>query len=1272
MLNRLIAWSLRNRVVVLSIAALMLAAGAWTASRMPVDVFPDLTAPTVTVLTEAHGMAPEEVESLVTFPIETAVNGSTGVRRVRSSTAQGISVVWVEFDWGIDIFRARQTVAEKLQSLAAALPTGVAPPQLAPVSSVMGEIMMIGLVGPQSRAELRTVADWTIRRRLLAVPGVAQIIPIGGEVKQYQVLADPGRMVAAGVTLAEVVRAARGSNENASGGVFMHQGQEYVIRGIGRAQSVGDIGATVVAMRGGVPVTIDQVATVVIGPAPSFGDASVNAKDAIVLAVQKQPGANTLELTTRIERELADLQRALPPGMRIEGDLFRQSDFIAVAVANVMKALRDGALLVVVILFLFLWNFRTTAISIVAIPLSLVVAIFAMKLLGITINTMSLGGMAIAIGALVDDAIIDVENVFRRLKENHQRAEPQRRPTLQVIYDASREIRASIVNATLIIIVVFLPLFFLGGVEARLLRPLGFAYVVSILASLLVAVTVTPVLCAYLLPSAKAILHGDESALVRWLKRHYERVLRLVLAHPRRVLGAAAATLLISVTATPFLGSAFLPEFNEGALTVSVVTVPGTSLAESNAIGRRVERILLAHPAVKNTDRRQGRAELDEHAQGVNAAEIDVTLNPEMDKETLLEDLRREFAVIPGTSVTIGQPIGHRIDHMLSGTRANIAVKVFGPDLYRLRQVGAEVRSAMESVPGVADLQLEQQMDVPQLRIRADRQAMARFGMTVGELAEAIDIGFNGETVSQVMEDGRSHDLVVRFPPELRATPEAIASVAFDTPTGQVVPLSQLATVTVDRGPNAISRENVQRKIVVQANVAGRDLGSTVEEIRETIGRTVTLPAGYHVEYGGQFEAQEESTRTLGALSLLAIAAIFLILFAEFRSARTAGLVMANLPLAVVGGVAAVWLTGGVVTVASLVGFVTLFGIATRNGILLVAHYRHLLAEGVPFREAIFQGSVERLSPILMTALTAGLALIPLALGGGEPGNELQTPMAIVILGGLLSATALNMVVLPALYLLYGDRHVTAPMDDDILEPNAPLFPVPRATMATMALLVAGLLTVLPSEALAHGVASGDKGYIQSIVGVHLIPFAYLGAKHMVTGYDHLLFLLGVIFFLYRLKDVGVYVTLFAIGHSTTLLLGVLTGVSVSAYLIDAIIGLSVVYKALDNLGAFRAWFGVQPNAKIATLVFGLFHGFGLATKILDFELSPAGLVPNLLAFNVGVEIGQLLALGAILTVMTHWRKRSSFARHAYTTNVIVMGAGFVLMGYQLAGYFIL
>jgi len=1042
MLNQWIAWSLRRRFVVLALAALVLVGGAWTASRMPVDVLPDLTAPTVTVLAEAHGMAPEEVEALVAFPIETAVNGATGVRRVRASLAAGIAVIWVEFDWGTDIFRARQVVAEKLQTLAGSLPPDLPPPVLAPVSSVMGEIMMVGLTGPQSSAELRTTADWLIRRRLLAVPGVAQVIPTGGEVRQYQVQPDLARMRAAAVTLAEVVEAAAASNAVATGGVYVRDGQEFLVRGIARARSVEDIALTTVAVRNGAPVLLRDVAEVRLGTATPIGSGAVNAQPGIVLAVQKQPGANTLELTRRIESELSALQAGLPEGMRLHTDLFRQADFIAVAIRNVRIALLDGAVLVVLILLLFLANVRATAISVLAIPLSLAVAVLAMRALGFTINTMTLGGMAIAIGALVDDAIIDVENVFRRLKENHHLPSGQQHPALRVVYRASREIRGSIVSATLIIIVVFIPLLLLGSVEGRLLRPLGVAYIVALVASLVVAVTVTPVLCYLLLPKSRAVQEERESRVVSWLKRRYETTLEVVLRRPGRVVAAGAVALVAALAALPFLGSAFLPDFNEGSLTISVVTVPGTSLPESDAIGRRVEQILLDQEEVRTTDRRQGRAELDEHAQGVNSAEVDVTLHDDIDREALLDRLRREFSLIPGTNITIGQPIGHRIDHLLSGTRANIAVKLFGPDLTRLRQLGGEIRDRMQAVPGVADLQLEQQIEVPQLRIIPDRAVLARFGITPGALAEAIDVAIGGHVVSRILEEGRSVDLVVRLPEAARGDPAAIAALPVNAPGGRVIPLRELAEVRVDRGPNAISRENVQRKIVVQANVAGRDLGSVARDIEAAVATGVDLPAGYSIEYGGQVEAQRASVRLLSALSVLAIAGIFVVLFAEFRSARTAGLVMANLPLGLIGGVAAVALTGGVVSVASLVGFITLFGIATRNGILLVSHYRALQRSGLPLRETVTRGSLERLAPILMTALTAGLALLPLAFGGGKPGNELQTPMAIVILGGLLSATTLNMVVLPALYFLSERRRpvpLTAPVQIPLHpEPGSP------------------------------------------------------------------------------------------------------------------------------------------------------------------------------------------------------------------------------------------
>ena len=1022
MLDRVIQWSLSNRLLVVIASALLMLLGTYTAARMPVDIFPDLTAPTVTVLTEAHGMAPQEVETLVTFPVETAVNGATGVRRVRSSTSQGISIVWVEFDWGTDIFQARQIVNEKLQLVASTLPEGVPPPVLAPISSIMGEIMLIAVTGEGavSPMEMRSIADWTLRRRMLAVPGVSQVIPIGGEVKEYQVLVSPERLRAYDVTLAEVIAAAAGSNVNASGGVFMDRGQEYLIRGVGRARDARDISATVVSTRAGVPVLIGDVADVRIGAAAKLGDGSVNASPAVVLSVQKQPDTNTLELTERIDETLSEIQATLPPGMTINRGVFRQAEFIETAIDNVIEALRDGAILVVLILFLFLWSFRTTFISVLAIPLSLVVAILTLKALGITINTMTLGGMAIAIGALVDDAVVFVENVFRRLRENRHRPPDDRRPAAEVIFLAAGEIRASIVTATFIICIVFLPLFFLSGVEGRMLRPLGLAYIVSIMASLLVAMTLTPALCAYLLPQAKA-MDEEESWVVRRLKSVYARVLGPALTHPRQVIAAAALVVVAALAVVPFLGRAFLPEFNEGTLVISALTLPGTSLRESDAMGRRIEEILLEHPAVVETARRTGRAELDEHAQGVNAAEIDVRLALEdHEMETVLDELRAELTAVPGTQITIGQPIGHRIDHMLSGTRASIAINLFGPDLYQLRDVAEQIRAVAAEVPGTVDLAVEQQADVPQVRIAMDRAAMARYGVNPDHLAEMIDVAFAGETVSQVLEGQESYDLVVRFDSTSRGTLERIADARFDTPVGAQVPLSTMADVRNDRGPNTISRENVQRKIVIQSNVSGRDVGSVVEEIRDAVAERVPLPDGYYLEYGGQFESAGEAARVIGLLSLVSLATIFLLLFMEFRSAKQALLVMVNLPLALVGGICAVVLTGGVLNIATLVGFITLFGIAARNGILLISHYNHLLAEGEPLREAVRRGSMERLNPVLMTALAAGLALIPLAISGGDPGNEIQSPMAIVVLGGLLTAVALNMVVVPALFLRYG------------------------------------------------------------------------------------------------------------------------------------------------------------------------------------------------------------------------------------------------------------
>ena len=1023
MLDRVIRWSIDNRFLVAVAAGVLLISGTITALRMPVDVFPDLTAPTVTVLTEAHGMAPEEVEALVMFRIETAVNGATGVRRVRSSTSQGISIVWVEFDWGTDIFRARQIVNEKLQLVAAGLPGGVGMPSLAPISSIMGEIMLIAVTGSGSVTpmEMRTVADWTLRRRLLAIPGVAQVIPLGGEVREYQILVDPNRLAAFDVTLEEVVRAAEGSNVNASGGVFMDRGQEYLIRATGRVQALEDVALTVVAARNGTPITIGDVSEVRIGAATRLGEGSANAARAVILTVLKQPGTNTLELTDRIDREITNIEATLPDGMEINRGIFRQADFIRTAVNNVLVALRDGAILVIVILFLFLWSVRTTSISVLAIPLALITAILALKLLDITINTMTLGGMAIAIGALVDDAVIVVENVFRRLRENQRRPQDVRKPASHVVFDASKEILRSIVIATLIIIVVFIPLLFLSGVEGRMLRPLGFAYIVSILASLVVAVTVTPALSAYLLPGSKAVETERESWVVRNLKRVYGAMLVPVLRRPSRVMAGTAALVVASLVTFPFLGRSFLPEFQEGSLVISALTVPGTSLDESDALGRRIEQILLDHPAVLETARRTGRAELDEHAQGVNAAEIDVRLDIDAyDYDVVLEELRANLAAVPGTQITIGQPIGHRIDHMLSGTRASIAVKIFGPDLYQLRQIAREIESVAQGVAGTVDVAMEQQADVPQIRIDMNRRAMARYGVTPKHLAQAVDVALAGEVVSQILEEQRAIDLVVRFSAEHRKSLETVRNARVNTPVGSQVTIGMLADVRFDMGPNSISREDVQRKIVVQANVAGRDVGSVVEDLRQQVQEVVDLPAGYYVEYGGQFESAGEASRTIGLMSLLSLAAVFLLLLVEFSSVRQALLVMVNLPLALVGGVFAVWLTGGVLNIATLVGFITLFGIAIRNGILMVSHFNHLRAEGVELYDAVVRGSMERLSPIMMTALTAGLALLPLALSGGEPGNEIQSPMAVVVLGGLLTSLALNMVVVPVLYLRHG------------------------------------------------------------------------------------------------------------------------------------------------------------------------------------------------------------------------------------------------------------
>ncbi len=1016
MLNALIRWSIQNRLIVVIGMMASLVIGVYLALQLPIDVFPDLTAPTVTILTEVHNMAPEEVETLVTFPIETALNGATGVRRVRSVSGIGISIVWVDFDWGMDIFRARQVVSEKLQLKQAMLPPDIPTPVLAPISSIMGEIMLIGVTGePDQLMEMRTLADWTIRRRVLALAGVSQVIPLGGEVQQYQVLVDPERLRLHGITLDDVMQGAAASSSNSSGGFYSRSGKEFLIRGLGRVQSLDQLRRTPIGGSSSPAVRLQDVASVVIGPRVRRGVGSVNGKEAVVLAVLKQPEADTLVLTRQIDTVLDEIESSLSEAIGIERFIFRQSDFIKVAVSNVLRALRDGAILVVVILFLFLLNLRTTFISITAIPLSLFFAVGIFWLFGGTINTMTLGGMAIAIGALVDDAIIDVENVFRRLRLNLKRGE-DRQPDDRVIYEASSEVRYPIMFATLIVIVVFVPLFALSGLEGRMLRPLGISYIVSIFGSLLVALTVTPALCSYLIPRSKALYRAEEAWLVRHTKKLYAPLLNQALSRPVPILAVALVLLIPALLSVPYMGRTFLPEFNEGTLTITQITLPGTSLQESDRLGRTAEEILHSNPEVLSTSRRTGRAELDEHAQEVNGAEIDVRFRlQERGLEEFLAALRSQFSVVPGTVFSIGQPISHRIDHMLSGTRAAVAVKLFGPDLLTLRSLAREIRDAMNEVAGVVDLSVEPQTHVPQLQIRFDRDAIGAYGLSMDAVHTVVDAGLNGEVVGQIFEEQRAWDLLVRFPQDARDDLEAIEIIRVESPSGVSIPLMQLADIVIDSGPNRISREDVQRKIVIQCNVAERDLRTTVNEIRAAVGQRVQLPDEYYVVYGGQFESEAKASRLVGILSLVAILGVFFLLYVAFSSFRLAVLMMSNLPLALIGGVVAVFLSGGILSIASMVGFITLLGIATRNGILLVSRYEDLLKKDRSLQEAILQGSMDRLNPILMTALTAGLALIPLALTGHRPGNEIQSPLAVVVLGGLISSTFLNMIVLPAL-----------------------------------------------------------------------------------------------------------------------------------------------------------------------------------------------------------------------------------------------------------------
>ena len=1022
MLNKIIQYALNNRLMIIVATLLLLVGGIYTTSDIEVDVFPDLTAPTVVVLTEAHGMAPEEAEKLVSFQIETALNGATNVRRVRSSSAAGISIVWIEFDWGMDIYKARQIVNEKLITIAEKLPEGVGNPTLAPQSSIMGEIMLLSLSSDSiNPIDLRTIADWNIRPRLLATGGVSQVIVIGGEYKQYQILASPQKMKYYEVTLTELLNASEECNLNASGGFINEYGNEYILRGIGRTNNIEQLGKAVIKTVNNMPIKINDVAEIKIGSAiPKIGEGSLNANPAVIMTVAKQPGTNTLELTKKIDEAIIDISKNLPPNVKINSKIFRQADFIQASVDNIQRSLIEGSIFVVIIMFIFLMNFRTTIISLVAIPLSLIVSFITLKFLGLTINTMSLGGMAIAIGSLVDDAVIDVENVFKRLKENAKKPKEEQVNSLLVVYDASKEIRSSILNATLIIIVAFIPLFFLSGMEGRMLRPLGISFIVSLFASLIVAVTLTPVLCSYLLTNkVKLLKQSSGSKFENFLKKHYESLLVKVM----RVKKTIITLTIILVVSVAFLmsglGRSFLPEFNEGTLTISVVSLPGISLEESNKIGNRVENILLSFPEISITARRTGRAELDEHAQGVNAAEIDAPFTlSKRGREEFMKELREQLSSVTEANITIGQPIGHRIDHMLSGTRANIAIKLFGTDLNKMFKIANQIESNINEVEGLVDISVEQQVEIPQIQIKAKRDMLAKYGITVGQFAEFIDVAFAGEKVSQVFEENKSFDLILRFDEANRGKINNIKNVLIDANNGVKIPLHYIADIVSTTGPNTINRENVQRKIVVSANVAERDLRSVVNDVKSQIKENIKLPDNYRIEYGGQFESEEKASKILFFTSLMALLIIFLLLYQEFKNVKVASIILLNLPLALIGGVLSIWVTSGIISIPAIIGFITLFGIATRNGILLVSRYQVLREEGLNLYDTIVKGSLDRLNPILMTALTTALALIPLALNGDLPGNEIQSPMAKVILGGLLTSTVLNIFIIPVVYYL--------------------------------------------------------------------------------------------------------------------------------------------------------------------------------------------------------------------------------------------------------------
>ena len=1021
MLNKIIYYSLHNRLVILVCALLLMIWGTYTAFNTDVDVFPDLNAPTVVIMTEANGMAPEEVERLVTFPVETAVNGAMDVRRVRSSSTTGFSVVWVEFDWGTDIYRARQIVSEKLAVLGESLPENVGKPTLGPQSSILGEMMILGLTADStSLLDLRTIADWTIRPRLLSTGGVAQVAVIGGDIKEYQILLDPARMKHYGVGLNEVLDVCRNMNRNANGGVLYEFDNEYIIRGVLSTSKAEEIAQGVVKTVNEYPVTLGDIATVKIGgKSPKLGTASERTKPAVLITVTKQPDTSTEKLTEKLDEIVVDLRKNLPADVRISTDIFRQSHFIDNSINNVKNSLFEGSFFVVIVLFLFLMNIRTTVISLVALPLSLLVSIIVLHYMGLTINTMSLGGMAIAIGSLVDDAIVDVENVYKRIRENRLLPPEQQRSTLEVVYDASREVRMPILNSILIIVVSFVPLFFLSGMEGRMLVPLGIAFIVALFASTVVALTLTPVLCSYLLNrKATGMKELREAWIARKLKVVYKRALEFALAYQKWVLGTTIALFVVALVIFFHLGRSFLPPFNEGSFTINVSSLPGISLDESDQIGRRAEALLLQVPEIKTVARKTGRAELDEHALGVNVSEIEAPFElQDRSRDEVMNDVRKKLSTISGANIEIGQPISHRIDAMLSGTEANIAIKLFGTDLNLMFTVGNQIKAAIQTIPGLVDLKVEQQIERPQLTITPKRELLAKYGIPLPEFEEYINVMLGGEAVSQVYDDGKSFDLTVKTSDASRATMDDISNLMIDA-AGQKVPLSYVADIRSVTGPNTINRENVQRKIVISANVSERDLRSVVNEIQDRVEANIRLPEGYHIEYGGQFESEAAASRTLLLTSLMSLLVIFMLLYNEFKDVKESGVILLNLPLALIGGVIILWLTSGEISIPAIIGFISLFGIATRNGMLLISHYTHLRGEGMGLRESVIQGSLDRLNPILMTALSSALALIPLALNGDLPGNEIQSPMATVILGGLLTSTFLNGFIIPIVYLI--------------------------------------------------------------------------------------------------------------------------------------------------------------------------------------------------------------------------------------------------------------